>query len=138
MKYVISEWGITMKKKLKIFTIIAGCITIAAMIYIIRKIYKAKELNNLLNGISELNSKEEKIVSISDSTNRYLLKNNDEVKEVFNQFMELKGWVFDRQYGRSVLYTNGYREMLVKKIDLVNGFCIFEWMDEDYVKNRVI
>ena len=74
-----------------------------------------------------------RLVSISNRTNRYLLINDASVNDTFNHFMAQKGWDEERAYGRSMLYSKSGREMLVKKTDLLNGYCIFEWMDENYV-----
>ncbi len=52
--------------------------------------------------------------------------------------MEQKGWEENRQFGRSHLYIQHGKEMLVKKTDLLNGYCVFEWMDENYVKNKAV
>jgi len=127
-----------MKKKLQIFALITGTIGIIIVIYMLRKMYKENELRNLLDGIAKLKDENLSLVSISNKTSRYLMKENDDSQTIFNQFMEQKGWEENRQFGRSHLYIQHGKEMLVKKTDLLNGYCVFEWMDENYVKNKAV
>lgn len=127
-----------MKNKMRLFTILSTAIVVAATIYIVRKIYKENELRNLLNGISKLNNEDLKLVAISNKTNRYLLRNDDQALDTFHAFMESKGWKDAQGFGRSLLYSRGGEEMLVKKTDLINGYSIFEWMDESYVQNKAL
>ena len=126
-----------MKNKMKIISIITGCITFLAVIYLIKRIYKEKEINNLLMGISKLKNNNEKWVPISDRFNRFLLKDEEEADLQFNSYMNSLGWDYMRDYGRSALYSKGSKEMLVKKTELVNGMCVYEWMDDYYIKNQV-
>lgn len=127
-----------MKKKIRIFAILSALFALIAALYMLRKMYKERELRSLLEGISKLNREGLNLVSISYKTNRYLLRNTEDAMAAFNTFMEHKGWNKQQKYGRSLLYTKGHEEMLVKKTDLLNGYCVFEWMDENYVQNRVI
>ncbi len=78
-----------MKKKLQIFALITGQLDYYRNIYA-TQMYKENELRNYSTEIAKLKDENLSLVSISNKTNRYLMKENDDSQTIFNQFMEQK------------------------------------------------
>ncbi len=114
-----------------LFLIFSGIgIVIAAVV-----LFEQAKGKTVIRGIRQLRKGHTEAVSLSSPATRILTKNNLKAEHAFRQRMRQEGWEFVCYYGRSALYRNGQREVLVRKNPLVGGFCIYELMDESYFKH---
>lgn len=89
----------------------------------------------ILKGIRRIRRGEAESVSLSPRVTRVLSRNDQRAEEAFRRQMGRQGWNFLCYYGRSALYRRGGEEVLVRKTPLVGGVCIYELLDEAYLRH---
>lgn len=88
----------------------------------------------ILKGARSIRRGEAEAVSLSPRVTRILSRNNHRAEEAFRERMRQQGWGFVCYYGRSALYRRGAEEVLARKTPLLGGYCIYELLDEAYLR----
>ncbi len=121
-------------KSIKLFIYITAIIGFLLTIYWLRKTYKEKELSMFIAGIGKLDAGEGPVVSISNKTDRYIVKKSENVSDVFVESMSSEGWQYVGDFGRCILLEKEHEEMLVKRTTVFKKYCIFEFLNKDYLE----
>lgn len=89
----------------------------------------------VIQGVRQIRRGQAESVSLSHRVTRLLTRNDSRAESMFRDLMTQRGWEFICYYGRSALYRDRHQEVLARKTPLVGGFCIYELLDEAWLKH---
>lgn len=124
-----------MKRVIKWFLIISGCISAVYGLYTLYRFYKNQELMQLYLGAGKLDRKQTILARVSDQKNKFLGLNQQASFDAFDLYMENQGWDFVSHFGRCTLYQRNGQEVLVRTTPMFNKYTLFEVLDSKYVQN---
>lgn len=121
-----------MRKKGWVLTLLSLLLCIGTL-FMALNFLKQTKAEELMRGIRKIRKGKAHLVPLSRKVTRMLARTDHQSEMLFRNYMSTLGWRYVCNYGRSGLYRQGEKEVLVRKTSLIKDFCIYEVLDENYL-----
>lgn len=122
-------------KRRKLFWTIFLLVSGIGIVVIFAILFERAKGREIIRGIRKINRGQVESVPLSAKVTRILARCGAAADAAFTERMNGNGWGFVCNYGRSALYRKGDQEVLARKTQLPGGYCIYELLDENYIKH---
>lgn len=120
-----------MKKVLQFFAVVVLISSLVGLIYYLWRFSKKNDVKSLV-AAALLARRQQGLIDITGNGSRFIAQKNDMSIMAFEAYMAKKKYVPVANYGRSTLYSRDGEEVVVKRIQVLKHYLIFEVYNENF------
>lgn len=120
-----------MKKVLQIFAVVILISSLVGLSYYLWRFSRKNDVKSLV-AAALLARRQQGLIDITGNGSKYIAQKNDMSVMAFEAHMAKNNFVPVAYYGRSTLYSRDGEEVVVKRIQVLKHYLIFEVYNENF------